>query len=167
MKNIVLIGMPGSGKTTISKLLAERLKKPLIDIDEYLVDKYDQSISDMFNISEDYFRQRETICCKELANKEGYILSTGGGVIKRQENIEALKQNGIIFLLDRKVENIIQDIETSSRPLLKEGKQKIYTLYEERHELYHQSAQVIIDNNLDIETTLNQIITYLNENTLL
>lgn len=160
MKNIVLIGMPGSGKTTISQQLSERLHFPLIDIDEYLVNKFKQSIDDMFAISEAYFRERETLCCQEVSQLSGYILSTGGGVIKNQENITALKKNGIIFLLDRNVENIIQDIETSTRPLLKEGKERLYTLYQERNALYHQSADVIIDNNRDIEYTLKQITDY-------
>ena len=161
MKNIVLIGMPGSGKTTVSKLLSQQLCLPLIDIDEYIVDKYQQTIEDMFNINEAYFRERETICCQEVGLLDGYVLSTGGGVIKNQVNVDALKQNGVIFLLDRSVENIIQDIETSTRPLLKEGKQKLYTLYEERHELYHQSADVVIDNNKEIVYTLKQIIDYM------
>ena len=160
MKNIVLIGMPGSGKTTVSTMLSKELNWPLIDIDQYLVEKYQQSIEDMFNISEEYFRERETICCKEVSTLQGHILSTGGGVIKNQINIEMLKENGIIFLLDRRIENIIQDIETSTRPLLKEGKEKLYTLYHERHALYLKSADVIVDNNHDIKDTIKQIIDY-------
>ncbi len=160
MKNIILIGMPGSGKTTISNLLGEKLNRPVIDIDEYLVDKYQMSIDEMFSISEDYFRQRETICCKEVAGLSGHILSTGGGVIKRPENIEALKQNGVVFLLDRSVENIITDIEISTRPLLKEGKERIYTLYEERKDLYLNSADVRIDNNHSLEYTIKEILYY-------
>lgn len=160
MKNIILIGMPGSGKTTVSKELQKRLNLPVIDIDEYLVSKFNQSIEDMFTISEDYFRERESICCHEVSKLKGHIISTGGGVIKRQENIKVLKQNGVIFLLDRDVENIIQDIETSTRPLLKEGKERLYTLYNERYELYKQAADVRIDNNKDMENTLKQIIHY-------
>ena len=67
MENIVLIGMMGCGKTTISNLLSKELSRPLIDIDEYLVDKYDMTIPEMFDISEDYFRERETICCQAVS----------------------------------------------------------------------------------------------------
>ena len=160
MKNIVLIGMPGSGKTTIAKKLSEVLNMPLIDVDEYIVKKYRLSIKEMFEISEDYFRECETNCVKEVSLKSGVIISTGGGVIKKSENIEALKTNGIIFLLDRKLENIIKDIETSTRPLLKEGKEKIYTLYSEREMLYLNSAHQVIDNNGTIKQTLAQIMFY-------
>jgi len=95
MENIVLIGMMGCGKTTISNLLSKELSRPLIDIDEYLVDKYDMTIPEMFDISEDYFRERETICCQEVGLLENYIISTGGGVIKNPKNIEM----GLLFIL--------------------------------------------------------------------
>ena len=101
MKNIVLIGIMGCGKTTISKLLAEKLHRPVIDIDEYIVEKYNQSINEMFAISEDYFRQNETACCKDLADIQDHIISTGGGVILKKENIDYLKKNGIVFYIDR------------------------------------------------------------------
>lgn len=158
MKNLVLIGMPGSGKTTISKKLSEILHMPLIDIDEYIVKKYNQSINDMFSINEEYFRKREAICTQEVAIRSGYIISTGGGVVKKSENIQALQKNGMIFLLDRRVENIIQDIETSHRPLLKDGKERLYELYKQRKMLYQQSANYIIDNNNEIDLTISMII---------
>ena len=110
MENIVLIGMMGCGKTTISNLLSKELSRPLIDIDEYLVDKYDMTIPEMFDISEDYFRERETICCQEVGLLENYIISTGGGVIKNPKNIEALQRNGIIIYIDRPVELILSDV---------------------------------------------------------
>lgn len=160
MKNIVLIGMPGSGKTTISKVLGEKLNKEVIDIDEYLVNKFQMSIPDMFNISEDYFRERETICCKEVSQKDGIIISCGGGVVKRSENIEALKETGIIYFLERSCENIIGDVDISTRPLLQEGKNKIYTLFNERHELYLNSASVVIDNNRQLDDAINDIINH-------
>ena len=81
MKNIILIGMMGCGKTTVSKLLSEKMNQPLVDIDEYLVDKYQMTIPEMFDISEGYFRERETVCCQEIGLLDGYIISTGGGVI--------------------------------------------------------------------------------------
>lgn len=158
MKNIVLIGMMGCGKTTISLLLSEKLKRPLIDIDEYLVAKYHMTIPEMFAISEDYFREREAICCQEVGQKNGYIISTGGGVIKNKKNIEALKSNSIIIYLDRPVEAILSDVDTSSRPLLKEGATKLYDLYNERHQLYLDACDYHIKNDSTLENVTECII---------
>lgn len=164
MKNIVLIGMMGCGKTTISELLSQQLHCPLIDIDEYLENKYQMTIPDMFNKSETYFRERETICCQEVGQMEGCIISTGGGVIKNKENMLALSQNGIIFYLDRPVENILKDVDTTSRPLLKEGAQKLYQLYEERHHLYLQYCHYHIDNKTTLQDVVDQIIKIIQKN---
>ena len=158
MKNIILIGMMGCGKTTISKKLSEVLNRPVIDIDEYLEHKYQMTIAEMFDISEDYFREREHVCCQDISQLDGYIVSTGGGVIKNPQNIKVLKNNGIIFYLDRPIENILQDIDTASRPLLKDGPEKLYQLYHERHTLYLQACDYQIENQTSIDEVINQII---------
>lgn len=157
MRNIVLIGMPGSGKTTISKALSKSIDWPVIDLDEYLVDYFKMSIPEMFEISEDYFRSHETKVCKLLKDKQNTILSCGGGVVLREENIAYLKENGIVCLLNRDLERIMEDVDTTSRPLLKEGKNKLIKLYEERWPLYLKSADIIIDNNNTIEQTIDQL----------
>lgn len=158
MKNIILIGMMGCGKTTISKELALQLKRPLIDIDDYLVDKYQMTIPEMFQISEDYFREREHECCKDVSHYEGYIISTGGGVIKNPHNIAVLKENGIIIYLDRPVDLILKDIDTSSRPLLKDGAEKLYDLYQERHQLYLDACDLHIHNDTSLREVVENII---------
>ena len=157
MRNIVLIGMPGSGKTTISKALSKSIDWPVIDLDEYLVDYFKMSIPEMFEISEDYFRSLETKVCKLLKDKQNTILSCGGGVVLREENIAYLKENGIVCLLNRDLERIMENVDTTSRPLLKEGKNKLIKLYEERWPLYLKSADIIIDNNSTIEQTIDQL----------
>lgn len=161
MKNIVLIGMMGCGKTTIASMLSKTLSRPVIDIDEYLVDKYQMTIPEMFDISEDYFRERESLCCEEVALKDGYIISTGGGVITNPQNIKALKQNGLIIYLDRPIDMIISDIETSTRPLLKEGTDKLYELYQKRHQKYLDACDIHIINNSTLDDVVNKIIKYL------
>lgn len=158
MKNIVLIGMMGCGKTTISKLLSEKLNMPVIDIDEYLVDKHQCTINDMFAVSEDYFRDLESEACVELSQKENYIISTGGGVVKRQKNTDVLRKNGIVIYLDRPIDHILTDVEIASRPLLKDGPEKLYQLYQERHQLYLNACDYHIMNDGSIDDVLNKII---------
>lgn len=163
MKNIILIGMMGCGKTTISKELGKQLNRPIIDIDEYLEEKYHMTIPEMFDISETYFRDREHICCQDVSHLDGYIVSTGGGVIKNSKNIDVLKRNGIIFYLDRPVDMILNDIDTSSRPLLKDGASKLYDLYQERHQLYLDACDYRIDNRSTLEDVIQNIIQIINE----
>lgn len=158
MKNIVLIGIMGCGKTTISKLLSEKLNKPVIDLDEYLVEKYDQTIPEMFDISEDYFRDRESECCKDISLLDGYIVSTGGGVIKREKNMEYLKKNGFVIYLDRPIANILEDVETASRPLLKDGPDKLYELYDQRHQLYLKYCDYHLMNDSTLDKVVEEIV---------
>jgi len=158
MKNIVLIGIMGCGKTTISQLLSERLHRPLIDLDDYLVKKYNQTIPSMFEISEDYFRDRESECCQDVSLLEGYIVSTGGGVIKREQNMEYLKKNGYVIYLDRPIVNILDDVDTASRPLLKDGPDQLYDLYHQRHQLYLKYCDYHLINDSTLEKVVNEII---------
>ena len=158
MKNIVLIGMMGCGKTTISQLLNKKLNRPQIDIDEYLEDKYHMTIPEMFDISEEYFREKETICCDDVSRLDGYIISTGGGVIKNKKNIDILSKNGCIFYIDRPIENIYQDVDVSSRPLLKDGPEKLYELYEERHQKYLDACDFHIHNDGTLDDVVEKII---------
>ena len=82
----------------------------------------------MFEVSEEYFRNKETEACKDIARLDGHIVSTGGGVVLNSLNIDYLKQNGIIIYIDRPIDNILIDVETSTRPLLKEGPNSFLTL---------------------------------------
>lgn len=157
-KNIVLIGLMGCGKTTVAKMLSQRLNKKMIDIDEYIVEKYQMTIPEMFQISEEYFRERETLCCEEIGKLENYIISTGGGVISHPVNIEALKQNGIIVYIDRPVDLIYQDVDTSSRPLLKDGPEKLYELYTQRHQKYLDACDYHLMNTSSLDDLISQII---------
>ena len=158
MKNIVLIGMMGAGKTTIGKHLSDVLHKDYIDMDEYIERKYDMSISDMFKISEDYFREKETLVCHELSKCQDTIICTGGGVIKNSQNIDYLKNNGIIIFIDRPVESIYNDIDIESRPLLKDNKDYLYELYNQRYDLYKEACDYHIVNDQSIKYIVEKII---------
>jgi shikimate kinase len=156
--NIVLIGMPGCGKTTIGKLLAEKLNKSFIDVDSYIERVENRTIPEIFLQGESYFRDIETKAVKNVAKSEGQIISTGGGVIKRKENIETLKENGIIIFIDRPVEDIASDVDTENRPLLKDKKEALFTLYKERYDLYKASCDYQVKNEESIDFVLDKII---------
>jgi len=145
-KNIVLIGMPGCGKSTFGKVLAKELNLKFYDMDDYIEKTTKRKISDIFLDGEEAFRKIESEKCAELSEKKGCILSTGGGIIKNKINIDCLKKNGIIIFIDRPVDKIIKDVDTSERPLLKDGKEKIIQLYSERYDLYKKYADVIVLN---------------------
>ena len=161
--NIVLIGMMGCGKTTIAHILGEELNKPVVDIDDYLVNKYDMTIPEMFEISEDYFRKREHECCRLISKWDNFVISTGGGVIKNSQNIECLQKNGIVIYLDRPVEQILQDIDASSRPLLKDGVLALYELYNQRHEQYLKACDYRVENTSTVNDVVKKIINILEE----
>ena len=155
--NIILVGMPGCGKTTIGKLLAEKLDYEFCDLDEYIVKKENMSIDEMFENGEDYFRDIESRGVLDASKFKKTVVSTGGGVIKRKENMELLQESGLIIFIDRPIENIISDVDTDSRPLLKEGKERLYDLLEERYKIYQKCCDMEIINDGDIEKLIEKI----------
>lgn len=159
-KNIfLLIGMPGCGKTTIGKKTSEKLNIKFYDMDEYIEKNSGKTIPELFEVSEEYFRDYETKACMELSKVEELtIISTGGGVVKRKENIEYFKDKGIIIFIDRPIENIISDIDSNNRPLLNGNIAKLYNLYSERYNLYNEYSHYKIINDDKLESIINNII---------
>ena len=160
MKNIVLIGMPACGKSTIGYWLSQKIGYPLLDTDKYLEEKENRIISDIFsNEGEEYFRNLETKYLKELSEKEGLIISTGGGAVKKKENIDILKKNGIVIFLNREINEISKENQ-KHRPLLQDIN-NIQKLYDERIDLYKKYSDIIIKNNDDMSIIVDRIITAL------
>jgi shikimate kinase len=158
MKNkVVLIGMPGCGKSTIGKLVSKELNLKFFDMDKYIEDMTSKTIPELFENGEDYFRDFETLACKELSEKSKTLISSGGGVVKRKENIEILKKESYIIFIDRPIEELLNDIDISKRPLLKEGREQLIKLYEERYELYRSSADEIVKNDKGIRDAINKV----------
>lgn len=160
-ENIVLIGMPGSGKSTIGYMLSKKLNMNFIDMDGYIEQNENKSIKEMFQISEEYFRDAETRNSITLSKLNSHVIATGGGIIKRQENINSFKESSIIVFINRPLSNIMQDIDTDIRPLLSEGKAKLYQLYNERINLYKEYCDIEIVNDSKISDAVDQIINLL------
>lgn len=153
--NIVLIGMPSAGKTTIGKMLEERLGKQFVDVDDVIIEKAGMSIPEIFEASgEEGFRAIETEVAIDLAKKNNLIIATGGGTIKHKVNMDYLRQNGITIFIDRDVDKLISS--DPNRPLSK-SKEALRQMHEERHPLYVKYAAYIAMNNNDIEETVEEI----------
>ena len=153
--NIVLTGMPASGKSTIGKILAKKSKRKLIDTDKIIEAKAGMKISEIFEkYGEEYFRNLETEAVREASKNCGIIIATGGGAILREENINALKQNGIVFFIDRDVKDLVP---TSSRPTAL-NKEAILKRFEERYEIYKFTADVIIKNDKSLYSAVYKIL---------
>lgn len=158
MKNIVLIGMPGCGKTTLGKLLAQQLDCPFYDADTVLEEREGRTIKELFADSEECFRDAETRTAKYLSQKQGCVIATGGGVVKRAVNIELFKTGGVVIFIDRQPENIVRDVDVESRPLLADGRRRIFEIYAERLELYRGYQDCSVANNCSEEEALTALM---------
>ena len=143
-ENIVLTGMPASGKSTVGQALAKALGRPFFDSDSEIVKKAGKTIPHIFaEVGEAGFRAIETEVIREIAaHNVGCIISTGGGAILRDENIRALKRNGRIYFLDRPIEKLVP---TPDRPLSQDN-EAIRRRYDERYERYASTCDVRIPN---------------------
>ena len=163
--NIVLIGMRGSGKTTTARLLSQRLDRELLDLDSLIRAKSGSSISEIIEKHGwDYFRDQESSVAEEVSNTNQKIISTGGGIVLRAGNIDALKKNGFVVFLKASRATMIGRLgDMSDRPPLTDQKSissEIEQLLEERQKLYEATADAIIDtDNLEPEKVVEQIMT--------
>lgn len=153
--NIILIGMPSAGKTTIGKMLAQRMNKEFVDLDDAIIKKAGMSIPEIFKVSgEAGFRVIETEVSIELAKCNNKIIATGGGTVKHRVNMYYLRQNGITIFIDRDINKLISS--DPNRPL-SSSREALQQLYTERSSLYREYASYIAVNNSDMEETVNDI----------
>ena len=154
--NIVLIGMPSAGKTTIGKMLEDRMQKEFIDLDDVIIEKAGKSIPEIFEESgEAGFRAIETEAAIEVSKLNNKIIATGGGTIKHKVNMDYLRQNGITIFIDRDVDKLISS--DPNRPLSKSS-DALAKMHAERLPLYQKYAAYVAVNNSDIESTVTEIV---------
>ncbi len=161
-KNIVLIGMTGCGKTTVGRSLSYRLKMPFIDMDSQIEKKAGMSIPQIFETEgEEGFRQRETQIAEKMSHEKGTIISTGGGIVMREENMQYLKQNAVVVYINRSVDDITKNLRMEKRPMLKGKTDTLYPMYEKRHPLYLKYCDIEVINDGDffsgVENVMNSV----------
>ena len=154
-ENIVLIGMPASGKSTVGRILEKKLEKRLVDTDKVIESRAHKSISRIFeDEGEKYFRDLEAAVIKELSDETGIIIATGGGSVLRAESVDNLKKNGRLYFIDRPLSQLIP---TASRPLAN-NVDAIEKRYNERYGIYSSVCDLRIDSNTSAPMTADKII---------
>ena len=141
-ENVVLVGMPGSGKTTVGRILADELGRAFRDIDEEIAQRSDRTPAEIIaSDGESAFRDFESDILKEvIAPRQGEVIATGGGAVLREENRLMLRQNGRVYFLDRPVEKLIP---TSDRPL-SSTREALEKRYRERYAIYCEAADAVV-----------------------
>ncbi len=161
--NIILVGFMGTGKSSVSKKLSEVLKMKSIDTDQYIERKENATIDEIFSINgEEYFRKCEKDTLLELSKKENTIISCGGGIVIKEDNIKLMKTMGKVILLTASSNTIYKRVKScKDRPILNNNMNKEYisTLMKKREERYLQAADIIINtDNKSIEKICEEII---------
>lgn len=166
--NIIIVGFMGVGKSVAGEALSQKLNMNFVDMDIEIERRENCTITHIFeNKGQEYFRQLESNLLKELVKDNNFIISTGGGIVTREENCKILKEQKFVVFLDANVETIIRNVssEIEKRPLLKGTTnlhEKINELLVDRYEQYKKSSNIIIDvNNKNIDEVVSQILVYI------
>lgn len=157
--NIALTGLPSSGKSTLARILGEKLGRLVVEMDDQIESSFGKPIHEVFEQDgEAVFRQREKEVTAAAARQRSQILSCGGGVVLDEDNIKALQSNSIVIYVRRPLDMLIS--EDPTRPTLKQG---LENLYEKRNPLYEKAADLIVDNTGTPEQTADAILELLND----
>ena len=152
-RNIVLIGMPSCGKTSVAKKLSLRVGKEVVDTDQLVFENEGKKPSEIIEqFGEEEFRLRESVAVRQASEKSGVIIATGGGAILKSENVKALKRNGYLIYLERDLAKLSDD----DRPLSKNG--AISRLFEQRKPIYESVCDKKVSNDGNLEDTVKEIL---------
>ena len=151
--NLILFGMPSSGKTTLGKILAHHFDRPFLDLDEYITNKHGATPAEIIQSNgEKVFRQLESQAVTEVAPISGTVISLGGGTVLDPSNVTKLKKNGVMIYINRDLELL----STDNRPLSQT--QGVRALYEQRKDIYQKVKDAEVDNNSDLDSASKEII---------
>lgn len=165
-KNIYLIGFMGSGKSTVGKVLAEELNYEFVDTDEEIEKETGMKIKDIFKeYGEEYFRDLERKKILELSKKRNLVISTGGGLPAKEENLNVMKNSGIVIWLKIDFDTFLNRVgNDENRPLLKEDINKLKERFNNRKKYYSQADIVVInDDTKTVDETVREILEKIKE----
>lgn len=168
MNNIILIGFMGSGKTTVGKLIASKKNMQFIDMDLEIEKLEKKTINQIFSENgESYFRKKEKEILSYVCSLENVVISTGGGIIENNDNIEILKKQECVIWLDGNVDTILNNLknEIDKRPKIKETnnlEKSIKELLNRRYNKYEEASNIIVNiNDKNVEQVVSQILVYI------
>lgn len=154
-ENIILVGMPGSGKTTIGKLIAQKLGRKFVDTDDLIRERCGCEISEIFaNHTEEYFRDIESEVIAEISKNTCLVIATGGGAVLREKNSDELSQNGRLIFIDTDINTLIA---TNDRPL-SNTPEKLLKLYDTRYPIYCERCDVRVEITRNASENADKII---------
>ena len=162
-RQVFLIGMPGGGKSSLGKRVANNLGIPYADTDTRITQAVGCSVPEIFErYGEDAFRHAETNILIQLTREKPGLVSTGGGMVLREENRAIMRSNGLIVLIDRPLQDILGDIKLDRRPLLaQKGLDEVERLYHERIGIYRSVADAVLDNSRGYQAGMITLEQYL------
>ncbi|MBO4323554.1 MAG: shikimate kinase [Clostridia bacterium] len=148
--NLVLIGMPGAGKSRIGRALAKKAGMKFVDTDKIIRQEYGDIPKVFAEKGEEYFRSLESEAAKKAADGDGRVISTGGGIVLKEENMLVLKSCGTVIYLKTDIDTLVRRTAGSARPLLKgDARKNIEDLLKKRASLYEKYADITVDANSD------------------
>lgn len=156
--NIVLIGMPGCGKSSVGAMVARETNRDFFETDALVEEVEGRSISAIFAAEgEDYFRDIEAMIATDVSQVENAVISTGGGMILRPENMATLAATGVIVFIDRDPAEIAAE-NHDGRPLLAGDKERVFSLYTQRIDLYRKYAQYTVKSGKTPGETAGELL---------
>ena len=159
MRNIYLIGMMGSGKSTVGELVATKLGLRFLDLDAAIVTDAQRTIPELFaEKGEAYFRELESNILFDLHRLEDLVVATGGGTPLREANVHLMQHSGMVVYLERDVEEIIATIDAEARPLLQANPDNVRRIYAERRLCYEKAASIVVSNNGKPEDAASEVV---------
>lgn len=158
MNNVYFIGMMGAGKTSFAHAVAKKLKRPFVDVDDLIEQTQGVTIPQIFaQEGQEAFRELEHEAIASLARESGWVISVGGGAILRPENVELMRNTGVVVYIERPIDHIMSDVDIAHRPNLR-SKKDVQTVYESRRPLYEQACHIKIVNDGSFAQTRHRIL---------